>query len=1035
MLKNKYFRLFISFLLITSILISCDKDDETNHHTIQFTENGLQVGIPPVVSDTIVANSNMNIELVNGTIDNINISNIYELELQGGGSFSRVKKGTTIIDNNNGRLWVVKEVVNENNGAYRVNAFPGMLGNLFQNAIIKASYNDNRAKQNSQYPHKLISNQVTLNAFDEDFLWYVNPDDVSNQNSQLPNNTSLSVNNDGNIIIDLNDFTLIDVGGSDLKITEGTLTLKPAVDTEMKFNPTDVILDFANPLSITAGSIKDFKSAIYLSADFDVTLGGNVNIINLSSNIPLTNFIIVVPVGCCAFIELELDVSLKTTLNAEANFNLLPRFKSKNDFVATVNYEGLGTLPNFDLEFNNLENTPEINENYNINSNLKFEFVPKASVYLYGLIGPSAELTPYLNLSASLDLDGTNNISTWDARVDYGLDSRLALDINVLGETSWIENNEIGVQEIAEIFNENIYEENLYKAPKDLTITLGNNQTGQTNTQLNNLVEIEVKDNLGNPLSDVYVFFETNDGSFTENYVLSNAIGLVANTWVLGSDVGEQTATAYVKDGSGNIIQNSEITITAIAENTATINPVNTPIPTDGATDIPLSGNISFTEGANTPANATFKVYFDTNTDPSIVYNLDANTNTLSYSNLQEGTQYYWKVETISSTGSILATSQIWSFTTENNSSGGVYDGNVNLVTQQEVDDFGANNYSEITGFLSIGNSTTGATNINNLNALSTIVSIGGDLTIYNNDSLNNLSGLSSINNIGGWLLIRFNDNLTNIDALNNIATIGNVLSIKDNPALININGFNLLSTLGGSLMIQENSSLNNINGFSIISEINGVLEINTNINLVSINAFSSLTSIENYLFIGGNDNLTQLSSFNTLISTGNSLEFIENESLTDITGFNNLSSIGGRLFIDNDNLTNINGFNSLVDINDDLNLIGPNISIINAFSNLESIGNKLNIGGNQISDIDFLMNITNIGGDLFIGGTSITNLNSLNNLANIGGNLSVSYNTLLNDFCGITNVINNGFNGNYSVANNAYNPTQQDIIDGNCSQ
>jgi hypothetical protein len=39
----------------------------------------------------------------------------------------------------------------------------------------------------------------------------------------------------------------------------------------------------------------------------------------------------------------------------------------------------------------------------------------------------------------------------------------------------------------------------------------------------------------------------------------------------------------------------------------------------------------------------------------------------------------------------------------------------------------------------------------------------------------------------------------------------------------------------------------------------------------------------------------------------------------------------------------------------------------------------------------------------------------------------------MLNDFCGITTIVNNGVQ-NFFTSDNLYNPSEQDILNGNCS-
>ena len=151
----------------------------------------------------------------------------------------------------------------------------------------------------------------------------------------------------------------------------------------------------------------------------------------------------------------------------------------------------------------------------------------------------------------------------------------------------------------------------------------------------------------------------SNDGTGTGAFT-SNITGLTANTTYY--------VKAYATNSQGTAYGN-EISFTTL-NSSSTTEPAYNPIPNDNSTNTSLNGNLSFTEGNNTPTDATFKVYFDTSSNPNTVFNLDANVNTLNYSNLQEATPYYWKVETISNTGNVLAISPIWSFTTATNSGG-----------------------------------------------------------------------------------------------------------------------------------------------------------------------------------------------------------------------------------------------------------------------------------------------------------------------------------------------------------------------------
>src|SRR5690606_12802730 len=146
--------------------------------------------------------------------------------------------------------------------------------------------------------------------------------------------------------------------------------------------------------------------------------------------------------------------------------------------------------------------------------------------------------------------------------------------------------------------------------------------------------------------------------------------------------------------------------------------------------------------------------------------------------------------------------------------------GDVNLSSQAQVDAFGVN-YAHCTNIihsLYIGSNIFGATtDINNLNGLSNVTSIGGYLDISSNPNLQNLDGLSNVTSVGSLARIWNNQNLTNLNGLSSLTTIGSYLAIDANPNLSNLNGLSNLTSIGGKLQISYNNSLTNIDGLQNI--------------------------------------------------------------------------------------------------------------------------------------------------------------------------------------------------------------------------
>lgn len=336
----------------------------------------------------------------------------------------------------------------------------------------------------------------------------------------------------------------------------------------------------------------------------------------------------------------------------------------------------------------------------------------------------------------------------------------------------------------------------------------------------------------------------------------------------------------------------------------------------------------------------------------------------------------------------------------------------------------GLSNLSTLNGDLSIGfyfgAGSTGNENLINIDGLSSLSAIGGNLQLSGNQSLENISGLQNINQLPLSLDIHHNDSLTNIEGLNSLTSIGEDVFISFNQELINVDSMSNLQSIGGNLEIASNYNLNQINGFNSLIGIEGNLSLSYNNDITNINeAFSSLQTVTGGIFIS-ESNIINLNGFTNLTSA-EIVSITNNDNLNQINGFNNITTLntGGLMIENNNSLNQINGFNSLTSV-----------------FNLYIIGDFGSSPNNQIESIEGLISLSNIDFDFEIKFTSIQNLNFLTNMANIGNNFIVKDNYSLNDFCGINSLINNdGVSGEYAVFFNLYNPTQQDIIDGNCSQ
>ncbi|MFD0989227.1 hypothetical protein ACFQ1R_03905 [Mariniflexile jejuense] len=235
-----------------------------------------------------------------------------------------------------------------------------------------------------------------------------------------------------------------------------------------------------------------------------------------------------------------------------------------------------------------------------------------------------------------------------------------------------------------------------------------------------------------------------------------------------------------------------------------------------------------------------------------------------------------------------------------------IYEGNIIFNTQQQIDDFGKEGYTKVTGYVVIGDENGNPTSlIESIEGLNTLTSVGG-LTISGNTVLSDLSPLSNLKYIDEGLAIIGNTAISNINPLNKIAHIGS-LWIYDNTLLTNIDG---LVNVNGNLKflkIEENESLESIEGLkniSIISDIN------------NDSPFAARLTVR------FNPKLKNLDGLSNLNSVGGYLEIYGNYSITNLNGLKNLSSVKLLYVSKNFNLTNLCGVKPLIENLPDLDML-----------------------------------------------------------------------------------------------------------------
>ncbi|TXN35074.1 leucine-rich repeat protein [Flagellimonas hymeniacidonis] len=463
----------------------------------------------------------------------------------------------------------------------------------------------------------------------------------------------------------------------------------------------------------------------------------------------------------------------------------------------------------------------------------------------------------------------------------------------------------------------------------------------------------------------------------------------------------------------------------------------------------------------------------------------------VTMSDLEENTKYFVRAYATNAEGTTYG-NEI-TFTTLKNTPK-TFNGDVYLGSQEDVESFGSQGYSEITGILTIGSNVFCCSNISDLNFLSDLESIGSDLLIRYNDVLKNIDGLNGLVGIGGRLIIRNNSDLENIQGLSNLVFLGGGIYLRDNNSLASISGISSFQEINGDLEIHRNDNLKNLDALENLRVIKGILQLWGG-QIEDISGLNNLETIGGDFWITQMDKLNEIIGFDNLISIEGTLYISSNTNLEKVQGFSNLSYLGGVYLDGGGTLSELIGFESLNSIEGDFYDSGyPNLVDLQAFENLSEVIGNLRFRRTSYTNVDFLSNLVHVGGNLEFhenyglptiilenlqtvmgsltisggsnefnldsswglthigegliindanssnivngipGAIGLTNLKAFENLIEVNGDVVISKNENLEDFCDLQPLLSNGFSGTINIFENAYNPTKQDVIDGDCN-
>jgi hypothetical protein len=343
---------------------------------------------------------------------------------------------------------------------------------------------------------------------------------------------------------DFSNTTIYQNNNITFKITDGSVNFEPNFIANIEYEyglPTKISI-------LTDNASLSMICKVNLNASGSEILSDH-KIILANIYRPIT--VMVGPVPVVVVVHTQLTAKLNTTVNAALNINAGVT-KNYNLTLGAV-YENNQWTGIYNLTDN--EAFLPVNWEGGASLTHKLTITPEVDFKLYGIVGPYFRPDAWETLNMKMAIPSLN----WNAALNAGIDANLGVDLTIFKKTFASYNYSP---------EGTIYE--LWKAPNEIVIESGNEQSGPEGQDLLNPLKVSVKDNAGNLIAAVPVEFQVTQGggSVSDVKVTTDSDGYAETNWTLGTETEVQNVTATIKDGNNTIIQSVSFTATTDAVDT-----------------------------------------------------------------------------------------------------------------------------------------------------------------------------------------------------------------------------------------------------------------------------------------------------------------------------------------------------------------------------------------------------------------------------------------------------------------------------------
>lgn len=309
--------------------------------------------------------------------------------------------------------------------------------------------------------------------------------------------------------------------------------------------------------------------------------------------------------------------------------------------------------------------------------------------------------------------------------------------------------------------------------------------------------------------------------------------------------------------------------------------------------------------------------------------------------NIQEGCM----IDTTSctTTGDLIFTTQVELDAFDQNCA--ILDGNLIINGDDITDLSNLINLQKINGSVIIGDTIQGNIGndlLENLNGLSGITDIGGDLIICQNPMLVSLSGFSMLMSVDGDILVKNCIRLENLNLIR-LSNIGGDFILRGLSFLIELGPWEWFF-LGGSFIVESTG----LEYFTLPGSnnviINGDFYFINNPALTEIDV-TNLIQLLGCFHVINNTLIEEIPDLSNLEVIGEDIRIIDNDLIDNVDNLANLTTVNGSLIIsENDLLENLDGLSSLLHVGD--TLVITNNPALNDCCGIYDLLNDNGVGG-----------------------------------------------------------------------------------------